>query len=504
MEEKNLKEDLKSVKDTLAEAEKYEHACRVLNYDEETICPEKAMEEQGELTAFLENKAFALKKDPAFLAAAERLYAGRDALDEWDQVLARTLHKDYLRTKNITPQLDASLRKVYSRAFVDWLAAKNAADYKIFAPSLEKVRDAQRKEISLSEIPAATPYDSLLDLYEPGVTSEDLDAWFSTCRERLVPLLLKIRSSHKVIRTDFLSRKVTDEQQRRMADWLMDVMCFDKTRGAITTTEHPFTDGLGRNDIRITTHFYEDAFLSSIFTVIHESGHALFEMLQPGENYDHFINQNKTMGMHESVSRFYENRIGRSRGFLHLLYPKAEEIFPQVLFDVSEEEFYEAVNVVTPSLIRTEADEFTYTFHIIIRYEIEKEIVNGTAGIDALPQLWNRKYTEYLGVTPKNDREGILQDVHWASGFGYFPAYALGNMYNAMYYNRMAQDLDIEKEAASGSFRNINAWMQQHVFAKADRLDAKAWIRDITGREFTPDDFLDYLEEKYGSLYDLD
>ena len=289
-----------------------------------------------------------------------------------------------------------------------------------------------------------------------------------------------------------------------MADWLLDVMCFDRERGAITTTEHPFTDGLGRNDVRITTHYYPNSFLSSIFTVVHEGGHALFEMLQPQENWDHFVNQNKTMGMHESVSRFYENRIGRSPEFLSILYPKAKEIFPQVLSDVTQEEFYEAVNAVEPSLIRTEADEFTYTLHIIIRYEIEKQIVDGGADFDHLPELWNRKYQEYLGVTPDNDRVGILQDVHWASGFGYFPAYALGNLYNAMYYTRMQQDLDIGKEAASGNFSAINRWMQDHVFARADQLDAKTWIREITGRELTPKDFLDYLEEKYGRLYCLD
>ena len=496
--------DLELVKKTLREAEQYAHACRVLNYDEETICPKKGMEEQGELTAFLENQAFVQKKNPAFLEAADRLYGERQELDPLDRVLAESLHRDRERTERITPEQDAAHRKVYNRAFVDWLSAKNRADYRIFEPSLKAVAKAQQEEISLCTRQFDTPYDSLLDLYERGMTERELDEIFGTCRERLLPLLERIRKSKKEIRKDFLSRTVTDEQQRRMADWLLDVMCFDRERGAITTTEHPFTDGLGRNDVRITTHYYPNSFLSSIFTVVHEGGHALFEMLQPQENWDHFVNQNKTMGMHESVSRFYENRIGRSPEFLSILYPKAKEIFPQVLSDVTQEEFYEAVNAVEPSLIRTEADELTYTLHIIIRYEIEKQIVDGGADFDHLPELWNRKYQEYLGVTPDNDRVGILQDVHWASGFGYFPAYALGNLYNAMYYTRMQQDLDIGKEAASGNFSAINRWMQDHVFARADQLDAKTWIREITGRELTPKDFLDYLEEKYGRLYCLD
>ena len=501
--QETTRQDLETVQKVLREAEQYEHACRVLNYDEETICPKKGMEEQGEIIAFLENRAFSLKKDPAFLAAADRLYEERKELEPLDQVLAETLHRERARTKNITPEMDAAHRKVYSKAFVDWLEAKNRADYRIFAPSLQAVTAAQKEEIAKCEGSYATPYDCLLDQYERGMTQKQLDEIFGTCKERLLPLLQRIRKSKKKIRTDFLSRSVTDEQQKQMAEWLMDVLCFDKERGAITTTEHPFTDGLGRDDVRITTHYYPNQFLSSIFTVIHEGGHALFEQLQPRENWDHFINQNKTMGMHESVSRFYENRIGRSRAFLSLLYPKAREIFPQVLSDVTEEEFYEAVNAVEPSLIRTEADELTYTIHIIIRYELEKEIVNGETDFATLPQRWNEKYQEYLGVTPANDREGILQDVHWASGFGYFPTYALGNMYHAMYATRMAQDLDIEKEAASGSFAGINRWMTDHVFARADQVDAPTWIREITGRDLTPNDFLNSLEEKYGSLYCL-
>ena len=358
------------------------------------------------------------------------------------------------------------------------------------------------EQIRLRENALPDDYDNLLDDYERGITSADLDEIFGTCRERLIPLLQKIlRSSHQP-RTDFLSRFAPRCQQEELTRWLLKTIGFDCTRGAFTTTEHPFTDGLGRNDIRITTKYDEHAFASSMFTVIHEGGHALFEMNQPQENYDYFLNL-RTMGMHESVSRFYENRIGRSRAFIHLICGKLCELFPQVMDGVSEQELYEGINVVQPSLIRTEADELTYTFHIIIRYELEKEIVAGTARIEDLPQLWNDRYEQYLGIRPANDREGILQDVHWASGFGYFPAYALGGMYNAMYYNKMAETVNIDDAVRAGRFDVINGWMSEHVWAKADLLAPKEWIRDITGRRFTPDDFLDYLEDKYGEIYDL-
>ena len=330
-----------------------------------------------------------------------------------------------------------------------------------------------------------------------------LDEAFGACKERLIPLLEKIRKSPKKIRTDFLSRRVEDEQQAKMVKWLLTQMGFNFNRGAFTTSEHPFTAGMGRFDTRITTHYYPTRFLSSMYSTIHEGGHALFDQNQPQENHDHFIIGGKTLGMHESVSRFYENRIGRSEAFVHFVYPKVCEVFPQVMADVSEREFYEAVNAVSPSLIRTEADEFTYTFHIIIRYEIEKALFAGEITVEDIPALWNRKYQEYLGMCPSSDREGALQDVHWTSGFGYFPTYAIGNFYNAMYYNRLKEEVDVNAAIREGNFAPLNDWMIGHVFSKADRLSPKEWIKDITGREFTPVDFLDYLEAKYSELYGL-
>ena len=240
-----------------------------------------------------------------------------------------------------------------------------------------------------------------------------------------------------------------------------------------------------------------------MYSVIHETGHALFGQNIPAAHYKHFIQNEKTLGMHESVSRFYENRIARSRSFVKLIFNKLKELLPNVLEDVTEEELYEALNTVTPSTIRIEADEFTYTFHIIIRYEIEKELINNGVKIEDLPKLWSDKYEEYLGVRPSSDKEGVLQDVHWTSGFGYFPTYAIGNMYNAMYYNKMSKKHDVNKLIEENRIDVINEWMTKHVFKKADRLDPADWIRDITGKELTPVPFLNYLEEKFGAIYGL-
>ena len=434
------------------------------------------MEDQGEVMAFLGNESYKLIKEPAFVEAAEYLYEHRSELEELDRVMAEQLHRNYLQTKNVTPELQHEFSRVFNRSFVNWSKAREAADYSLFAPSLHEVTDVNHRMIELRGADAAgnTPYDALLDDYERGMTSDVLDEAFGACKERLIPLLEKIQKSPKKIRTDFLHRPVNAERQAKMAKWLLTQMRFNFKRGAFTTSEHPFTAGLGRYDTRVTTHYYPDQFLASMYSIIHEGGHALFDQNQPAENHDHFIIDGKTMGMHESVSR-----------------------------GVSQKEFYEGLNVVKPTLIRTESDEFTYTFHIIIRYEIEKALFAGEIKVEDIPAIWSRKYQEYLGVTPATDREGALQDVHWASGFGYFPTYAIGNFYNAMYYNRMKQEVAVEDAIREGNFEPVNSWMIDHVFAKADRLSPQEWIKDITGREFTPVDFLDYLEEKYSKIYEL-
>ncbi len=497
-------EALAYVTKVLEQVDLYRHAASVVQYDMETVCPPKGMSRQGEVGAFLANQAFRLTKDDAFIEAAEALYSGRDGLNEFERALADKLHREYLRTRRMTAEDQHEQARVSNQAYVDWISAKEADNFSLFAHSLEEVRRVEMKSITLMDNASPIAYDNLLDTYERGMTSAELDRLFGACRERLVPLLRRIMASKKKIRRDFLTRPVNDRAQEAMARYLLTTIGFDFSRGALGTTEHPFTDGMGQFDERVTTNYDPKHFLTCLYSVIHEGGHALFDMNQPAENWKYYMTDVKTMGQHESVSRFYENRIGRSEAFIGLIYPKLRELFPELMADVSARELYEAVNYVEPSLIRTEADEFTYTFHIMIRYEIEKEIVRGNVSTADLPRLWNDTYEKYLGIRPSGDRDGILQDVHWTGGFGYFPTYALGNMYNAMYYNRMKEELDIDKAVSEGRFDLINGWMREHVFQKADRLAPRDWIRDITGRDLTPDDFLDYLEKKYTAIYELD
>lgn len=502
-----MNQHLEKINETMELFEKYRHAVCVLQYDLETICPREGMADQGETIAFFSNESFKLIKDEEFEAHVNAAYEEMDdTWNEFDRALVKDLRSSILKSSKITPEMNLEFARIMQKAFASWSRAKEASDFKMFEEDLKAVAEKDRKIAVLrSEVPELKKdcsYDYKLDDYEEGITTADLDCIFGACKERMIPLLKEITESKKEIRTDFLSRKVTEEQQKALAYKVLNYMDYDLNRGAMTTSEHPFTMELNRDDVRITTHYYDDAFASSLYSVIHEGGHGLFELNAPRENWEHHVS-NKTMGQHESVSRFYENIIGRSRAFCDVVYDMVKECMPQVVEDVTKDEFFEAINTVTPSLIRTEADEFTYTFHVIIRYEIEKEIMNNNLDISEVPALWKKKYKEYLGVEPANDKEGCLQDMHWSDGFGYFPAYALGNMYNAMYYNRMKEELDVEKEIRSGSLKNINAWMKEHVWKKADRQTPKEWILEITGRELTPDDFLDYIEEKYRGIYNL-
>lgn len=504
--ENKVEEALSFIKSTLKKADLYYHAANIINFDLETICPPKGMEEEGEIAATLANEAYKLSKSKKFIEAVNLVFDNLDQIeDEFDVEVIKNLHRNYLQNKNISPSLSKKFSLIYNKSYIDWLNAKKEGKYSLFVPSLKKVREVNYIIINLSEEEnkGETPYDYLLSFYERGMTSRDLDEIFNRCKERLIPLLEKIKKSNVKIRTDFLYRYVPIEKQEKVAKYLLETMGFDFSRGVLSTTEHPFTSGVGRNDTRVTTHYYEKLFCSNIYSVVHEGGHALFDQNQPRENFDHFL-ENKTMGMHESVSRFYENILGRSRDFVHLVYPKIQEILGDTLIDVSEEEFYRGINLVTPSLIRTEADEFTYTFHIIIRYELEKQIVNDKISLNSLNKLWNKKYQEYLGIKPRNDTEGILQDVHWSSGFGYFPTYAMGNFYNAMYFKKMKEEIDVSSLIRENRMSEILNWMKEKVFKKADRLDSKTWIKEITSRDFTPDDFLDYLEEKYTDIYELE
>ena len=501
----SYEEDLKKMYEHLEKLKKLAYVYHVLNFDLETKCPVKNMNCASDSLNVISSQIFDLTHEKEYIDLVVSLHEKRDeAKDDYEKTLIDNLYKSYIREKNVSKELDDLASKVYSNSYIDWLKAKKNKDYSLFEPSLEKVKEIQQKLIDTREDKKDNYYDTAFSDYERGLTSKDLDKLFGELRDGIVNLLNRIKKSKHKIRTDFMSREVPIEKQEQFSNYILETMGFDFSRGCIATTEHPFTDTLSKDDTRVTTHYYLNQFVSNIFTIAHEGGHALFGQNQDDEDFNHYIDDSMTLGMHESVSRFYENILGRSKAFIHLIYPKFKEIFGDIFFDVSEEELYEAVNEVKPSLIRTEADELTYSLHIIIRYEIEKDIINNKVDLKDIKALWNKKYEEYLGVTPTNDSEGILQDVHWSSGFGYFPTYALGNIYNAMYYNSMKEKLDVDKLIRENKMDVILKYMTENVFKDANKLDSKTWIKKITNKDIDSSYFLKYLEDKYVELYRLE
>ena len=434
----------------------------------------------------------------------EELHADSEGLTAVQKKAVEHLYEDYAKTKNISARLDYEMDLASNKAYGAWLKAKKANDFSLFRDSLGELIRYQRLVVEKRDERKATVYDTCLDDMEKGGSIEQLDAFFAALKARIVPLLERIVKEGKPIREDFMSRPVPIPAQEAMSKYLLELEGLRQSALVLMTTEHPFTDHYGRCDVRVTTHYHEDSFISNVFTTLHEGGHALFMQNEPQELYDNHGADRMTNAMHETISRFYENLIGRSEAFIHYVTPKIRELSGGIFDDISERELYEAVNVARPSLIRTEADELSYCLHILVRYELEKAFVNGEITVDEIPALWNAKYREYLGLDVPDDAQGCLQDVHWSSVyFGYFPSYALGNAYGAQILAAMKKDFDVDAAVASGELFRLRDWLTEHVFSIASLTTPDEWIRAITGEGLNVNCYLDYLEEKFTKLYEL-
>lgn len=496
-------EMIKALFGRLDEIEAYDRCLGKMQFDMECCAPEEGLEQAGEDMAVIGKRVFELTHDPEYISLLTALYAQRDELTVLQKAAVEHLYEDYLRTKNMTPEFSYALDLAANQAYGDWLRAKKAQDFSLYRDSFAKLIDFTRKAVSLRDETKATVYDTLLDDYEKGGSIAGLDAFFAALKARILPLVKKIGAEGKPIREDFMTRPVPLALQERFSRYLLSLEGLRESALVLMTTEHPFTDHYGPKDVRVTTHFYEDNFISNIFSTMHEGGHALFMQNEPLPHYENHAADNMSSAMHECISRFYENIIGRSEEFLSLISPELRALTGDTFADVTDRELYEAVNVSRPSLNRMNADELTYCLHIMIRYELEKAFVNGEITVDEIPALWNAKYKEYLGVDVPNDEEGCLQDVHWTGMYGYFPSYALGNAYGAQILATMEKDFDVFGAVRAGEMQKIRDWLTEKVFSIASLKTPDEWIRAITGESLTPDYYLDYLEKKYTALYEL-
>lgn len=499
---KDYESKMKEFKDYLTQLEYLNSTMALTVWDTYVNAPKKGMEFRSNMIGYLSGESHKLQTSDKIKKFID-YFSDIDDLDEISKAMVRNVKKQYDLSKKIPADRYMEFVILTSQAQSVWEEAKKKSDYESFKPYLEKVI-AFNKEFAEYWGQKDNKYDALLDNYEPGTTVEKLDKVFGDLRDGIVELLKKIKNSNVKIDDSFFRKKFSDERQEAIGRYILDKMGFDFQAGRMDTYMHPFTIGLSNGDVRITTFYRDDDLRSSIFSCIHEGGHAIYEQDIPSELQHTSLAAAASMGLHESQSRFYENIIGRSKAFWKYFYPKMIESFPEFK-DVNSEDFYKSINMVEPSLVRTEADELTYSLHIIIRYEIEKAFINGDVKVDDLPALWNSKYKEYLGVEPKNDTEGILQDDHWAGGsIGYFPSYALGNIYGAQFLNKMVKDVpDIFERIEKGDLDSVHQWLKENIHKYGAVYEPQELIKKVTGEELNAKYYLEYLNKKYSEIYDL-
>ena len=480
----------------------YQHAMSVLNYDGETVAPRRSAAGRGQTMAVLAEVVHGWITAPRTGEIIDTLLAGRDGLDEALVRRAELLKEDRDELTKVPADEYAAYQRLLSEAGAVWHDAKARNDYPAFAPYLDRIIDYNRRLAERKD--AARPaYDVLLDTYEKGASMAMLDPFFSRLRDELTPVVAAVAAKPQPD-TRFLSRPCPIPQQRAFTERLMALMGIDPDDCAVGETEHPFTDGFNKHDVRITTHYYEDNFISSMYSVIHEGGHALYELGVGDEWEGTLLAGGSTMGIHESQSRFYENLIGRSRPFCEALMPILREVFPEQMAGVDAEALYRAVNVATPSLIRTEADELTYPMHILVRYELEKAMMDGALTARDVPGAWNEQYRRVLGVEVPDDRQGCLQDTHWAGGMiGYFPSYALGSAYGVQMLEAMQADVPVWERVAAGDLAPVTAWLREKIHRHGRRLTPAQLLENAVRGPFDPERYIRYLKDKYTALYGL-
>ena len=493
---------LEEFKDYLRKIEYLNAASGLLYWDMRVGMPKKSIPYRGKMLSYLSGEAYKLQTSDTMKQYIE-YFAALEELDDVTKAMVERTRKNYDQTKKIPEERYIAYVELTSNAEAAWEEAKGKSDFEIFKPYLEKLVSFNQELVEYLGY-ENNKYDTLLDNYEPGITVEKLDKVFGELRDAIVALLYKIENSKVKIEDSFFKKNFTEKEQEEFSLFILEKMGYDFEAGRMDVSTHPFTINFGNKDVRITTHYLEDEFRSALFSGIHEGGHAIYEQNIDDDLEGTMLGTGTSMGIHESQSRYYENILGRSKEFWTYFYPEAVKRFSQ-FEGVSFDEFYKAINIVEPSLIRTEADELTYSLHVIIRYEIEKELINGNIKVEDLPQIWNAKYKEYLGIEPKNDAEGVLQDMHWSGGsFGYFPSYALGNLYGAQFLGKMLKEMpEYNKNIAKGNLDEIRLWLKENIHKYGCVYKPAELIKKVTGEELTAKYFIEYLNNKYSEIYEF-
>lgn len=476
------------------------YSAAVLGWDQEVYMPSEGAEARGRQLATLAGIAHDL-----FVSEVTRnlLLACKNdnSLNENEKLNVQLLEEDLRLKEKYSTAFVEELSVCTSKCFNAWQEAKAKNDFSLFAPYLSQMVILKRKEAALLGF-EKSPYDALLNLYEKKCTSEQLDKLFSEVRKELVPFVKNL-STKKQVNNAFFFQQFDENTQWNFGLEILRKLGYNLSAGRQDKSSHPFTTNFNSKDVRITTRVDEKDFSEMMWSTIHEAGHALYEQGLPYSEYGMPLGEYLSLGIHESQSRFWENNVGRGKLFWKYFYPTLQNQFPQQLGSINLDQFYCGMNKVEPSLIRTSADELTYHFHIMIRYELEKDLIEGKLEVEQLPQAWNKKYKEYLDLDVPNDQSGVLQDVHWSHGsFGYFPTYSIGSFYAAQFYFAAEKQIQsLNDQIEQGEFSHLLHWLRTQVHAHGRKFTADELCKKITGETLQFKYFMDYARRKYSLIY---
>ncbi|MGD0664660.1 MAG: carboxypeptidase M32 [Rhabdochlamydiaceae bacterium] len=478
----------------------------ILEWDQETYMPSGAVDFRSSQNTLVGTHAHKLKVGAKFtklLKALVNLETGEvldQTLSDPQKSALRAWRRDYLKAVKLPHSYVKSFVMTTTKACPAWAEAKNTSNFKKFAAHLEKIVKLNQKKADYLGY-KESPYDALLDLYEPDCTSSELVPLFESLKTGLKSILHKV-TSKPPIESSFLKQDFDKTTQFEFSKTLLSAMGFTPETSRLDISSHPFCAPIHPTDTRMTTRIHADDIMSNIFSALHEGGHGIYGQNLPLDQFGTPLGEQTSLGIDESQSRFWETRIGRTRPFWHHFLPQLQAEFPQ-LNNVTLDQFYAAINTVAPSFIRVEADEVTYTLHVILRFEIEKMLMEGTLKVKDIPAAWNQKMQELLGITPPNDSLGCLQDIHWSMGsMGYFPTYALGNLYAAQFFEKFAHDNpDWESKVSHGNLTFIRDWLKTHIHQYGRQYNPQELILKVTGKPLSEKPYLDYLNAKYQKIY---
>jgi carboxypeptidase Taq len=500
-----VSDKLDQLKTVIGEVSDLNSTASLLGWDQQTYMPIGGGEARGQQLATLGKLAHEKGTSDEvgkLLDDLKQEFAGADSTSD-EAAMVRVAARDYEKAVRVPGEFIAEQAIVTTKAFEAWAEARSKSDFSIFRPHLEKVVELVKQYVSFFP-PADHPYDTLLDDYEPGMKTAEVQAIFNSLRPKQVELIKAIAARPQV-NDKFLHKKYNEGKVWDFSAGVTRSFGYDWSRGRMDKAPHPFESSFSVNDVRITNRFEAKNPLATLFSAMHESGHGMYEQgINPA--YERTaLAHGTSLAIHESQSRMWENLVGRSLPFWEFFYPELKKVFPSQLDGVGLKNFYKGINKVEPSLIRVNADEATYNLHIMLRLELEIAMVEGKIAIRDLPEIWNSKMKEYLGITPPNDAVGVLQDIHWSYGsIGYFSTYALGNLVSAQLWEKINKDIkDLEAQISKGRFEGLLGWLRSNIHNYGRKYDPQALVLKVTGSKITPEPYVRYLKAKYSDIYGL-